>query len=70
MHFFELLRNEQAFNALRPGQAGRHFQIQLLVRKCILIQISLQVVLNGPIGSKPALGLIMAWRLSGAKPLS
>ena len=35
---------------------GRHFQILILLREngYILIEISLHMVLNGPIGNKPA----------------
>ena len=36
----------------------------------ILIKISLKFVPNGPIGIMPALVQIMAWRLTGDKPLS
>ena len=35
----------------------------------IPIQISLKCVLMSPIGNKPALVQVMAWRLTGDKPL-
>ena len=35
----------------------------------ILIQISLKFVPRGPIGNKPALVQVMAWRRTGDKPL-
>ena len=35
----------------------------------IPIQISLKFVLRGPIDNKPALVEVMAWRLTGDKPL-
>ena len=36
----------------------------------ILIQISLKLVPRSPIDNKPALVQVMAWRQTGAKPLS
>ena len=36
----------------------------------ILIQIPLKVVLRKPIGNKPALVEVIAWRRTGDKPLS
>ena len=35
----------------------------------IAIQISLKLVLKGPIDNKPALVQVMAWPRTGAKPL-
>ena len=37
---------------------------------CILIQISLKFVSNGPIDNKAALVQVMAWRRTDDKPLS
>ena len=59
-----------------PGQNGRHFPNNIL--KCIFmneklfiwIWILLKFVPKGPINNIPALSQIMAWRLSGDKPLS
>ena len=63
------------FNFLRPIQNRRHFSDDVF--KCnfmenvsIPIIISLTFVPDGPIINIPALVPIMAWRLSGAKPLS
>ena len=36
---------------------------------CILIEISLKFVPNGPIDNKPALVQVMAWHRIGLKPL-
>ena len=36
---------------------------------CIVIKISLKFVPKGPIDNIPALFQIMAWRLTGTKPL-
>ena len=64
------------FNTLRPRQNGRqfgdgHFKFIFLSRKyCYLIKMSLQFVCNGPINKKQTLFQIMAWRRTGAKPLS
>ena len=64
------------FNTLRPRQNGRRCTGDILKRiflneyRCILIRISLKVVLEDPIDNYPALVLIMACRLFGAKPLS
>ena len=61
---------------LRTRQDGRHFAdsifklIFLNETYCILIQISLKFVPLGPIGNKQVLVQILAWRLTGAKPLS
>ena len=63
-------------NTLRPRQNGRSFTDDTF--KCIFlnenvrisIKISLKFVLKGPINNNPALVQIMAWRLSGDKPLS
>ena len=66
------------FNTLRPRHIkyGRHFVDDIF--KCIFlnenvwisIAISLKFVAKGPINNIPALGLIMAWRRPGDKPLS
>ena len=64
-------------NTLRPGKiCGRHFGRQHI--KCIslnknfwiLNKISLKYVLQGLIDNMAALVLIMAWRRTGAEPLS
>ena len=63
-------------NTLRPTQNGRQFPDDIF--KCIFlnenawisIKISLKFVPKGPINKIPALVQIMAWRLSGDKPLS
>ena len=63
-------------NTLRPGQNGRRFaddtfkRIFLNENFRISIKISLKFVPKGPINNNPALVQIMAWRRSGAKPLS
>ena len=60
---------------LRPGQNGRLFaddtfkRIFLNENIKISIKISLKLVPNGLINNIPALGLIMAWRRPGDKPL-
>ena len=64
-------------NHLPPGQNGHHsdrwhFQMHFLEWKWydwILIQISLKFVPMSPIDNKPALVQVMAWRLTGDKPL-
>ena len=63
-------------NTLRPRQNGCHFLDDIF--KCIFlneniyisIKISLKVVPQGPINNIPGLIQIMAWRLTGDKPLS
>ena len=65
-------------NTLRPRQNGRHFADDTFkrifsnenVRISISLKISLKFVPKGPINNIPALVQIMAWRRSGAKPLS
>ena len=63
-------------NSSPPGQNGRHFPDDILKcifmneNFCILIEISLKFVPNGPIKNIPALVQIMAWRQPGDKPLS
>ena len=63
-------------NTLRPRQNGRRFaddtskRIFLNENVRISIKISLKFVPKGPINNNPALVQIMAWRLSGDKPLS
>ena len=64
------------YNTLRPRQNGRHFPDDIF--KCIFLnenlwisnKILLKFVPEGPINNIPALGLIMACHLAGAKPLS
>ena len=64
------------FNKLRPKQNGRHFADDIF--KCIFlneyvrisIKTSLKFVPRGPINNITALVQIMAWRLTGDKPLS
>ena len=63
-------------NTLRLRQSGHHFPDDTF--KCIffnenvwiLIKMSLKFVPKGPINNIPTLIQIMAWHLSGAKPLS
>ena len=63
-------------NTLRLRQNGRHFPNDIF--KCIFmkenisitIKISLKFAPKGPINNIPALVQIMAWRRTGAKPLS
>ena len=63
-------------NTLRPKQNGRRFadetfkHIFLNENVRISIKISLKFVPKGPVNNNPALVHIMAWRRSGAKPLS
>ena len=64
------------FNTLRPRQNGRHFPddifkwIFLNENVWITINISLKLVLRGPIKNIPTLVQVMAWRRPGDKPLS
>ena len=64
------------FNALRPGEDGRHFPdyifiyISLNKNALISIKISLKFVPKVPINNIPTLVQIMAWRRPGGKPLS
>ena len=66
----------QSVNTLRPGQDGCQFPndifkyIFLNENIWISIGILLKFVLKGPINNIPALVQIMAWRLTGDKPLS
>ena len=55
------------FSTLRPEQNGQHFadNIKLNEKFCILIEISLKFVTNGP---KPSLPLVMAWCRTSDKP--
>ena len=61
---------------LPPGQNVRLFAddisryIFVNEKFCILIKILLKSVPKGPIGNKPALVQIMAWRRIGDRPLS
>ena len=62
------------FNTLRPSQNGPHFpddifkRIFLNAKWCILINISLKFVPQGPINNIPLLVQIIAWCRSGDKP--
>ena len=76
-HDWECNLNNNAFiNTLRLRQNGRHFTDNIF--KCIslneniwiLIYISLNFVPKGQINNIPSLVQIMAWCLSGNKPLS
>ena len=64
-----------AFKSSRPGQNSRHFPddmfkcIFMNEKSCILIRISMQFDLKGPINNKPPLVMVMAWRRPGDKPL-
>ena len=61
---------------LRPRQDGRYFADNLFTciffseNGCILIRFSLKYVRKSSIDNNPTLVQIMAWRRSGAKPLS
>ena len=62
-------------NTLRPRQDGRHFADDIFTciffnENCWILKFSLKYVHRGPIDNNPALVQIMAWRRSGAKPLS
>ena len=62
-------------NTLRPRQDGRHFpddifKIFLNENIWMSIKISPKFVPKGPFNDIPALVQIMAWRLTGAKPIS
>ena len=46
------------------------FQLHFMDEKfCIFTWISLKFVAKGPIGNKPALVQVMAWRRQGDKPM-
>ena len=68
--------DNSCFNTLRPRQNGRHYPdnifkyIFLNENASISKNVSLKFVPMGPINNIPALVQIMAWRHSGAKPLS
>ena len=61
---------------LAPRQIGRHLAHDIFIcifvneKVCILIQISLKFVPNGPIDNKSPLVNIMTWRRIGYKSLS
>ena len=63
-------------NSSSPGQNGRHFANDIFKcifvneKCCILIQIWLKFVPEGPIDNKSTLVQVMECRLFGAKPLS
>ena len=71
-----MLVRPQNFNTLRQRQNGHYFTVDIL--KCIFfnendwisIRILLKFVPKFLIDSIPALVQIMAWRLTGDKPLS
>ena len=71
-----VITKPQWVNTLRPRQNGRRFaddtfrRIFLNENVKISIKISLKFVPKDPINNNPALVQIMAWRLSGDKPLS
>ena len=62
-------------NSSPPERNGRHFTADTFKctfmneNFCILIQVSLKLVLKGPIDNKPALVQVMAWCRTGDKPL-
>ena len=66
----------RTINTLRPTRNEQHFADNIFKRiffnenVSISIKISLKFVPKGPINIIPALVQIMAWRLSGDKPLS
>ena len=70
------LHNPKLVNTLRPGQNGRRFADDVF--KCIFLnenvwilhKVSLKFVPEVPIDNIPALVQILAWSLSGDKPLS
>ena len=63
-------------NSSPPGQNGHHFADDIFrcvfmnEKFCILIQISLKFVPEGPIDYNPALVHIMSWCAIDNKPLS
>ena len=63
------------FNSYPPGQNVRYFADDILKSIflnemiCILIQISVKCVPEGPIDNKRALVKVMVWRRTGDKPL-
>ena len=65
-----------SYNSSPLGQNGHHFAYDIFrcifvtEKFCILTQISLWFVPNGPIDNNPALVQIMAWWRIGDKPLS
>ena len=71
-----ILHQRVSLTHLGRDKNGHHFADDIF--KCIflnenvwiLIKISLKFVPKGPINNIPALVQIMAWRRSGAKPLS
>ena len=70
------VNNLGLINTLRLRQKGRHFPddifkwIFLNENAWILINISLEFVPRGPINNIPTLVQVMAWGLTGDKPLS
>ena len=64
------------FNSSPPGQNGRHFADNIFTciftneKFCILITISLKFVPKGLIDNMLALVQVIAWHLTGDKPLS
>ena len=63
-------------STLRQRQNGRHFAdvlfkcVFLKENMCVVIEISLKFIPEGPIDNKSALVQVMAWHLLGAKALS
>ena len=63
-------------NSSPPGQNDHYFADDIFIcifvkqRWCILIEVSVKLVLNGPIDNNPALVKIRAWRRIGNKSLS
>ena len=74
-HHLSTVKSIVALNTLQPKKNGRHFAdeiskcIFLKENHCILIHISIKCILRGTINSKSSLVRLMAWRLTGDKPL-
>ena len=69
-------RGHQSFNILRPWQTGYHFaehtfkSILLRENVCILVEISVNLALWGPVYNKLPLVQVTAWHWTDDKPLS
>ena len=65
----------RSVSSAHQGQNGRHFTdaifkcIFMNEKYCISLRISLKFVPRGPIDNNPALVQVMAWGLTGDKPL-
>ena len=60
---------------LRPIQNGHHLANDILKciflygNVCVLIELSMEFILSGPISNKPILVQVKAWHQTGSKPL-